>query len=227
MVSKTQKSFTYYSIMASPTQWTWVWVNSGSWWWTGRPGVLQFRGLQRVGHDWVTELTDWLMCLFFGSKITSDSDCSHAIKRHLLFRRKVMTNPYSVLKSNNGLYMQSYSFSHSHVQMWDLVHKEGWALKTWCFQIGVLKKTLESLLDCKEIKPVNSKGNQPWIFIGRTDAEAEASHFDHLMWRVNSLAKTLILGKIEGRRGRERWRMRWLDGITYSMDMSFSKFRDI
>ena len=84
--------------------------------------------------------------------------------------------------------------------MWELDHKEGWALKNWCFQI-VLEKTLESPLDSKEIKPVNPKGNQPWMFIGRTDAEAEAPLL-WWMWTADSLEKTLMLGKIEGRRRR-------------------------
>ena len=75
---------------------------------------------------------------------------------------------------DKGPYSQSYDFSSSHVQMWELNHKEGWAPKNWCFWIVVLEKTLESRLDCKEIKLVNPKGNQPWIFIRRTDAEAEA-----------------------------------------------------
>ena len=76
--------------------------------------------------------------------------------------------------ADKGLYSQSYAFSSSHIEMWELDHKEGWILKNRCFSIMVLKKTLESPLDCKEIKPVNSKGNQPWIFIGRTDSKAEA-----------------------------------------------------
>ena len=75
---------------------------------------------------------------------------------------------------NKGLYSQSYGFSSSDVGMWELDHKESWAPKNWCFWIVVLKKTLESLLDCKTIKPVNSKGNQPWIFIRRTNVKAEA-----------------------------------------------------
>ena len=76
--------------------------------------------------------------------------------------------------ADKGLYSQSYGFSIIYGQMWGLLHKEGLAPKNWCFQIVVLEKTLESPLDCKEIKPVNPKGNQPWIFIGRTDAEAKA-----------------------------------------------------
>ena len=75
--------------------------------------------------------------------------------------------------ANKGPYSQSYDFSSSQVQMWELDHKEGWTLKNWCFWTVVLEKTLESPLDCKEIKPANPKGNQPWIFIERIDAEAE------------------------------------------------------
>ena len=98
--------------------------------------------------------------------------------------------------------------------MWELDCEEGWAPKNWCFWTVVLEKTLESPLDCKDIKPVNPKGNQSWIFIGRTDAEAEAPILWHLMWRANSLEKTLMLGKIEGGRRRGPRKMRWLDGIT-------------
>ena len=107
--------------------------------------------------------------------------------------------------------------------MWELDHKEGWKLKNWCFWTVVLEKTLESPLDHKEIKPVDPKGNQSWIFIGSTDAELKLQYFGHLTQRADSLEKTLMLGKIEGRGGRRRQRMRWLDGITDSMDMSLAE----
>ena len=82
----------------------------------------------------------------------------------------------------------------------------------------ILEKTLESPLDCKEIQPVRSKGDQSWVFIGRTDAEAETPYFGHLIWRTDSLEKTLVLGKNEGRKRRGRQRMRWLDGWYHRLD---------
>ena len=113
-----------------------------------------------------------------GSKITADGDFSHEIKRHLLLGRKVMTNPDSILKkrhyfANKGPSIQVYVFSSGHIWMWELDHNENWAPKNWCFWTVVLEKTLESPLDSKEIQPVHPKGYQSWIFIGRTDAEAE------------------------------------------------------
>ena len=129
--------------MASLTQWTWVWVNYRNWWWTGRLGMLQSIGSERVRHDWATELnrTD---------SILKSRDITLLTKVRLV---KAMVFPVVV-------WMQ------------ELDYKESWALKNWCFRTVVLEKTLESPLDCKDIKLVNPKGNQSWIFIGRTKAKA-------------------------------------------------------
>ena len=110
--------------------------------------------------------------------------------RDFLLGRKALTNLDSILKSrdiaNKGLSSQSYCFPSSHVWMWELHHKESWALKNWCFWNVILEKTLENPLGCKVIQPVHPKGNQFWIFIGRTDAELKRQYFGHLMRRADS-----------------------------------------
>ena len=114
-----------------------------------------------------------------------------------------------------GLSSQCYSFSSSHVWMWELHYKESWVLKNWCFWTVVLEKTLESPLDFREIQSVYPKGNQSWIFIGSTDADTETP----ILWPLDAknwpLEKALMLRKIEGRRRRGRQRMRWLDGHEF------------
>ena len=127
--------------------------------------------------------------------------------------------------ANKGLSSQSYSFSSSHVWMWELDHKEEWVLKNWCLRIVVMEKTLESPLDWKKIKPANLQENQSWIFIGRTDAEAE----NWILWppNVNSrvIRKDPDAGQDWKQRRRRQQRMRWLDSITDSMDMNRANSR--
>ena len=137
--------------------------------------------------------------ILIGFSISNLSSCpsSISIKRHLLLASKAVTPTQHIKKqrhyfANKGPSSQSHGFSSSHVWMWELYHKEGWALKNWCFWTVVLKKTLESPLDCKEIKPINRKENQHWIFIGRIDAETEAP----VLWPPD--AKSWLIRKDPG-----------------------------
>ena len=110
--------------------------------------------------------------------------------------------------------LQRVQFSSGHVWMWELDYKESWAPKNWCFWTVVLEKTLESPLDCKEIQPIHSEGDQPWCSLEGLMLKVKLQYFGHLMQTADSFEKTLMLGKIEGRR-RSGWQwMRWLDGIT-------------
>ena len=163
--------------------------------------------------------------IFLGSKVTADGDCSHEIKRQLLLGRKVMTNLDSILKNRDitlpttvHLVKAMVGFSSGHVWMWELDCEESWALKHWCFWTVVLEKTLESPLVCKKIQPVYSKGDQSWVFIGRTDGKAEAP----ILWPPH--ARSWLIGK-DSDAGRDwgqeekgttedemaRWN-HWLDG---------------
>ena len=166
-----------------------------------------------MGNRWGNKMETMRDFIFLGSKITADGNCSHEIKRHLLLGKKAMTNLDIILKNRDItlLTSQNYGFSSSHVCIWDLDYKESWALKNWCFWTVVLEKTLESPLNCKEVQPVYPKGDQFWIFIGRTDPKAETP----ILWPPDAknwlIRKTLMLGKIEaGWEGNDRGWDGWM-----------------
>ena len=157
--------------------------------------------------------------------------------RHLLLARKAMKNPKQCIKkqrhyfADKGLSSQSYGFSSSRVWMWELDHKEGWSPKNWFFQTVALEKTPESPMDSQGIKLVNPKGLMLKLqYFGHLEGlmlKLKLQYFGHLVWGANSLEKTLMLGKTEGRRRRGRQRMGWLAGITDSVDMSLSKLQEL
>ena len=144
-----------------------------------------------MGKQW----KQWLTLLFFGSKITAAGDCSHEIKRCLFLGRKVMTNLDSIFKSRDIALptkvrlVKAMVFPVARYGCWELDHKESWAPKNWCFWTVVLEKTLQSSLDCKEIQPVHSKGDQSWVYFRRNDAEAEIP----VVWPPH--AKSWLIGK--------------------------------
>ena len=154
-------------------------------------------------------------------------DCSHETKRHLFLGRKSMTNLDSILKSRDctlptKFHLVNFGSSNSHVWMWELKYKENWEPKNWCFWTVVLENTLESPSDCKEIQPVHPKGTQSWIFIGRTDVEAETP----ILWPPD--AKNWLICKDPDAGKDRRWEEKGtteheMDGITHSMDMNLSK----
>ena len=152
---------------------------------SGNSERLYFLGLWSHCRWW---LQPWNLKTLTPWKETYDHPRQHIKKQRHYFANKCPSN-------------QGYGFSSSHVWTWELNYKESWAVKNWCFWTLVLEKTLESPLDCKEIQPVHPKGDPSWMFIGKTDVEAE-------MRRADSLEKTLMLGKIEGRSRRRRERMK-------------------
>ena len=139
-------------------------------------------------------------CIILGSKIAADGDCSHEIKTLTPWKESYHQPIHYIKKqryhfTNKGPYSQNYGFSSSHVQMWELDNKEGWVPKNECFSTVVLEKTLESPLDCKEIQPVHPKGDQSWVFTGKTDAKLKFQYFGHLMQRARLIGKDPDAGK--------------------------------
>ena len=168
--------------------------------------------------------------IFLDSKITVDGDCSHEIKRHLLFQKKVMTNLDSILKTRDITLSTNVRLVKAMVFSVVMYGCESWAIKKAehrRIDAEMLEKALESPLDCKEIQPVHPKGDQPWVFTESTDVEAETPVLwppDVKSWLIG---KDPDAGKDWGQEERGRWRMRWLDGITDSADMDLGGLREL
>ena len=180
----------------------------------------------QIDGETVEIMTDFI---FLGSKITADDDCSHKIKRRLLLGRKAMTNLDSVLKSRGITLLKKVHIVKAVVfplvayacESWTLKKAEHWRTDSFKLCSWRLLRVLDS-----EIKPVHPKGNQPWIFIGRTELKLMLKYFGYLMQRVYSLETTLMLGKTEGKR-RGLQRMRWLESISSSMSINLNKLQEI
>ena len=183
----------------------------------------------QIDGETVVTVADFI---FLGSKITADGDCSHEIKRHLLLGRKVMTNLDSIFKSRDITLPTKVRLVKAMVfpvvmygcKSWTVKKAECWKIDFWTV---VLEKTLESPLDCKEIQPVHSKGDQCWVFFGRTDAEAETP----ILWppHVKSwfIGKDPDAGRDWGKEEKGRTEDEMADGITDSMDVSLSEIQEL